>query len=78
MDIAKDIVDKYTTEQIIAYLDRLVGDINQNYKVALKVCKAEPLWISMGDISQVKAILHEMNKQNQERAARARANQSEL
>lgn len=69
MDLAKDIVDKYTTEQIVAYLDRLVGDINQNYKVALKVCKAEPLWISMGDISQVKAILHEMKKRNDAREA---------
>lgn len=69
MDLAKDIVDKYTTEQIIAYLDHLMGGINQNYKIALKVCKSEPLWISMGDISQVKEILHEMKKRNDAREA---------
>ena len=69
MDIVKDIVDKYTTEQIIAHLDYLMGSVTQNYKVALKVCKAEPLWISMGDISQVKAILHEMKKRNDAREA---------
>lgn len=69
MDLAKDIVDKYTTEQIIAYLDHLMGGIGQNYKIALKVCKAEPLWISMGDIAQVKEILHEMKKRNDAREA---------
>ena len=71
MNLASDLLDKYTQEQVIAYLDRLVGDINQNYKVALKVCKAEPLWISMGDISQVKSILHEMKRRNDARAALA-------
>ena len=69
MDLAKDIVDKYTTEQIIAYLDHLMGGISQNYKIALKVCKAEPLWISMGDIAQVKEVLHEMKKRNDDREA---------
>lgn len=69
MDIAKDIVDKYTTEQIIAYLDHLMGGVTQNFRTGLKVCKAEPLWISLGEIEQVKEILHEMNKRNQEREA---------
>lgn len=69
MDLAKDIVDKYTTEQIIAYLDRLIGGVAQNYRTALKVCKAEPLWISLGDIEQAKEILHEMKTRNDAREA---------
>lgn len=69
MDLAKDIVDKYTTEQIIAYLDRLVNGVQQNYRTALKVCKSEPLWISMGDIEQARAILHEMKVRNDAREA---------
>lgn len=69
MDLAKDIVDKYTTEQIIAYLDHLVNGVQQNYRTALKVCKAEPLWISMGDIEQARAILHEMKARNDAREA---------
>lgn len=69
MDIAKDIVDKYTTEQIIAYLDHLMGGVRQNYRTALKVCKSEPLWISMGNIAQVKEVLQEMKKRNDARDA---------
>lgn len=69
MDLAKDIVDKYTTEQIIAYLDHLVNGVQQNYRTALKVCKSEPLWISMGDIEQARAILHEMKIRNDAREA---------
>lgn len=64
MDLAKDIVDKYTTEQIIAYLDHIMGGVTQNFRAGLKVCKAEPLWISFGDIEQVKDILHEMKTRN--------------
>lgn len=69
MDIAKDIVDKYTTEQIIAYLDHLMGGVTQNFRTGLKVCKSEPLWISMGEIERVKAILHEMKTRNDAREA---------
>lgn len=69
MDIAKDIVDKYTTEQVIAHLDHLMGGVTQNFRTGLKVCKSEPLWISMGDIEQVKEILHEMKTRNDAREA---------
>lgn len=69
MDLAKDIVDKYTTEQVIAYLDHLMGGVTQNFRAGLKVCKAEPLWISLGDIEQVKEILHELKIRNDAREA---------
>lgn len=69
MDIAKDIVDKYTTEQVVAYLDHLMGGVTQNFRTGLKVCKSEPLWISMGEIEQVKSILHEMKTRNDAREA---------
>lgn len=69
MDLAKDIVDKYTTEQIIAYLYHLVSGVSQNFKSGLKVCKSEPLWISMGDIEQAKEILREMKTRNDAREA---------
>ena len=69
MDLAKDIVDKYTTEQIVAYLYHKISGVSQNFKVGLKVCKSEPLWISMGDIEQVKDVLHEMKVRNDAREA---------
>lgn len=69
MDIAKDIVDKYTTEQIVAYLDKLMGGVLKNYQTAIKVNEPEVLFGDLGDIAQVKSVLHEMNKRNAEREA---------
>lgn len=69
MDIAKDIVDKYTTEQIVAYLDRLSGGVLKNYQTAIKVNQPEVLFGDLGDIAQIRSVLHEMNKRNQEREA---------
>lgn len=69
MDIAKDIVDKYTTEQIVAYLDRLSSGVLKNYQTAIKVNQPEVLFGDLGDIAQIRSVLHEMNKRNQEREA---------
>lgn len=69
MDIAKDIVDKYSPEQIIAFLDKTLSGVLQNYKTSLKQENANVLWGNLGDIAQMKAIIHEMNKRNQEREA---------
>ena len=69
MDIAKDIVDKYTTEQIVAYLDKLSSGVLKNYQLAIKVNQPEVLFGDLGDIAQIRSVLHEMNKRNQEREA---------
>ena len=69
MDLAKDIVDKYTTEQIIKHLDGVMGGILINYRASIKANQPQILYGSLGDISQVREILHEMNKRNEERAA---------
>jgi CHASE3 domain sensor protein len=75
MDIAKDIIEKYSVEQIVDYLDKLSTGVLKNYQTAIKVNQSAILFGNLGDIAQIRAVLHEMNKQNQERAARARANQ---
>ena len=64
MNIASDIVDKYTTEQIIAYLDSVAGGLLLNYRTAIKSNQPHVLFGNMGDISQMKEILHEMRKRN--------------
>lgn len=69
MDIAKDIVDKYTIEQIIVYLDRLSAGVLKNYQTAIKVNQPQILFGDLGDIAQIRSILHEINKRNQEREA---------
>ena len=75
MDIAKDIIEKYSVEQIVDYLDKLSTGVLKNYQTAIKVNQPAILFGNLGDLAQIRAVLHEMNKQNQERAARARANQ---
>lgn len=71
MDIAKDIVDKYSTEQIVAYLDSLVAGVLQNYKTSLKANQPQITWGSIGDIAQVRSILHEMKKRDEAKKALA-------
>lgn len=71
MDIAKDVVDKYSTEQIIAYLDSLVAGVLQNYKTSLKANQPQITWGSIGDIAQVRSILHEMKKRDEAKKALA-------
>ncbi len=69
MDIVKDIVDKYSEEQIIAYLDKLLAGILKNYQTSAKVNQPHLLWGNLGDIAQVRAILHEIKKRNDAREA---------
>ena len=69
MDLAKDIVDKYTTEQIVAYLSSVMGGVLMNYRTSLKQNQPQAVWGSLGDIAQVRAILHEMDKRNKAREA---------
>lgn len=75
MDIAKDIVEKYSVEQIVDYLDKLSAGVLKNYQTAIKANQPAVLFGNLGDLAQIRGILHEMNRQNQERAARARAAQ---
>lgn len=76
MDIAKDIVEKYPIEQVIDYLDKLSAGVLKNYQTAIKVNQPEVLFGDLGDIAQIRAVLHAINKQNQERIARARASEN--
>ena len=69
MDLAKDIVDKYTTEQIIAYLNKALGGVVKNYNIGLKFGRPEFLWSSFVDIVQAKEILREMKERNDAREA---------
>lgn len=76
MDIVKDVVEKYSVEQIVDYLDKLSTGVLKSYQTAIKANQPAVLFGNIGDLAQVRAILHEMNKRNQERAARARENQA--
>lgn len=76
MDIAKDIVEKYSVEQIVDYLDRLSAGVLKSYQTAIKANQPAVLFGNLGDLAQIREVLHEMNKQNQERIARVRASEN--
>ena len=69
MELAKDIVDKYTTEQIIAYLDKTMAGIQHNYRGSMKLNQPHILWGNLGDIDMVRAILHEIKSRNDAKEA---------
>lgn len=69
MDLAADILDKYTQEQIVAYLDNVLFGVLKNYKIAIDKGTPEILYASLGDLTEVRAILHEQRKRDQEKQA---------
>lgn len=73
MNLASDLLDKYTPEQVIAYLDRLSAGVLKNYQTAIKTNQPHVLFGALGDIAQLRDILHEMHKRDEERAALAKA-----
>lgn len=73
MNLASDLLDKYPQEQVTAYLDKLAAGILKNYQTAIKVNQSEILFGSLGDIAQLRDILHEMRRRDEERAALAKS-----
>lgn len=69
MNLAADILDKYTKEQVTAYLDKLVTGVLQNYRTSLEKGDSNILWSNLGDLTQIRSILHEMKKRDAEREA---------
>lgn len=69
MNLASDLLDKYTFEQVTAYLDKLAAGILKNYQTAIKVNQPQILFGSLGDVAQIRDILHEMKKRNDEKLA---------
>ena len=67
MNLASDLLDKYTSEQVTAYLDKLVTGVLKNYQTAIKLNQPQVLFGSVGDIAQLKDILHEMRKRDEAR-----------
>lgn len=69
MNLAGDLLDKYTPEQVTAYLDKLAAGVLKNYQTAIKVNQPQILFGSLGDVAQIRDILHEMKKRNDEKLA---------
>lgn len=72
MNLASDILDKYSSEQVTAYLDSVLSGVLKNYKIAIEKNMPELLFACIGDITQVRMVLREMRKRDEARAARAK------
>lgn len=69
MNLAGDILDKYSREQVIAYLDNVINGVLRNFKTSLEKGDSNILWANLGDLTQIRSILHEMKKRDDEREA---------
>lgn len=69
MDIVKEMLDKHSNEEVVAYLNKMMNGIIQNYKLGFQTGRSEALWGSFGDIVQVSEFLREMKKRNDARDA---------
>lgn len=69
MDIVKEILERHDDREIIAHLDKILGGIIKNYKIALTTGRNEAIWGSFGDIMQVYEIVHEMRRRDSAREA---------
>lgn len=62
VNIVSDVMDKYSEEEIISYLSRVLNGVSKNYQVALKTNQPEVLWGNLGDIELAASILKGMDK----------------
>lgn len=69
MDIVKEMLDRHSNEEVVAYLNKMMNGIIQNYKLGFQTGRSEALWGSFGDIVQVSEFLREMKKRNDARDA---------
>lgn len=64
IDIEKEIVERHSQEEIIAYLDKVLTGLVQNYNTASKTSSSAHLWGSYGDVMHVASIVRNMKNKN--------------
>lgn len=69
VEIDKELLERHTDEEIVAYLYKVMNGVVQNYQVALKANQPETLWSNLGDLTMVSAILKAMKTRNDTIAA---------
>lgn len=69
VNLAGDILDKYSQEEVVEYLDNVMFGILKNYKIAIDKGNSDILFACLGDLTQIRAILHEQRKRNAEKQA---------
>lgn len=69
VDIVKEMLERHSDEEVIAYLSKVMTGVAQNYQTALKANQPETLWGNLGDIAMVSSILRGIKSRNDAREA---------
>ena len=64
VDVVKELLDKHTDEEIIAYLDSMATGLLQNYRIATKQNQPQLLFGNLGDLVMVASVLRAMKQRN--------------
>lgn len=64
VDIVRELLDKHTDEEIIAYLDNMATGLLQNYRTATKQNQPQLLFGNLGDLVMIASILRAMKQRN--------------
>lgn len=69
VEIVKELLEKHSDEEIIAYLNKVANGVAKNYQTSLEAKQPEVLWGNLGDVVLLASILKAMNKRNEDREA---------
>ena len=64
VDIVKELLEKHTDEEIIAYLDNMATGLLQNYRTATKQNQPQLLFGNLGDLVMIASVLRAMKQRN--------------
>ena len=64
VDIVKELLEKHTDEEIIAYLDGMATGLLQNYRIATKQNQPQLLFGNLGDLVMIASVLRAMKQRN--------------
>ena len=64
IDIEKELVDKHTDQEIIAYLYKVMNGVLKNYVNGLNNDNSKFLWGTYGDIVFVTSLLKQIKQRN--------------
>lgn len=64
VDIVRELLEKHTDEEIIAYLDSMATGLLQNYRTATKQNQPQLLFGNLGDLVMIASVLRAMKQRN--------------
>lgn len=69
IDIVREMLEKHSDDEVIAYLDSVITGLLQNYRTATKQNQPELLYGNLGDLAMVASIIRVMKNRNDAREA---------